>query len=81
MGTKQPDSPLWRNLTLTIFMGKHVKWNNFHCNKIWAIIRLFLGDFTGNHVEDILVVSDTGVAVELLMVRFFLHQQSSSFHL
>lgn len=60
-GTKQPDSPYWKNITLVVFR---------HVSNSFKIIHLkedsgynptiFLGDFTGNHVKDILVIIDTG---------------------
>ncbi|WP_375540979.1 VCBS repeat-containing protein [Paenibacillus tyrfis] len=58
---KTPDSPFWRNITLVVQNGKthHYKpillKNNAGYNPT-----LFLGDFTGNKVDDILVVIDTG---------------------
>lgn len=61
MGTKQPDSPFWRNLTLTIFYGQTRQMEHIPLKQNMGYNpTIFLGDFTGNHVEDILVVSDTG---------------------
>lgn len=58
---KTPDSPFWRNVTLVIQKGRtdqyeHVPMkNNGGYNPT-----LFLGDFTGNKGDDILVVIDRG---------------------
>ncbi|QDQ00759.1 hypothetical protein FOH38_09930 [Lysinibacillus fusiformis] len=61
MGTKAPDSPLWRNLTLTIFYGQTRQFEQIMLKEnLGYNPTIFLGDFTGNHIEDILVVSDTG---------------------
>ncbi|WP_245415704.1 VCBS repeat-containing protein [Alteribacter populi] len=56
-----PDSPFWENITLIVQNGKtnHDQQiplkNNAGYNPT-----LFLGDVTGNHVDDILVIIDTG---------------------
>ncbi len=61
MGTKTPDSPLWRNLTLTIFYGQTRQFEQIMLKEnLGYNPTIFLGDFTGNHIEDILFVSDTG---------------------
>nr|WP_263325194.1 hypothetical protein [Neobacillus sp. Marseille-Q6967] len=60
-GTKNPDSPLWRNLTLVVQNGKTQHNEKIHLkNNIGYYPTLFLCDFTGNKVKDILVVIDTG---------------------
>ncbi len=60
-GTKKPDSPFWQNIHLILFQ---------HSKNIYEEIPLknnsgynptiFLGDFTGNHVKDVLITIDTG---------------------
>ncbi len=61
MGTKSPDSPLWRNLTLAIFYGPTRQFEQIMLKEnVGYNPTIFLGNFTGNHIEDILVVSDTG---------------------
>ncbi|MBD1381260.1 VCBS repeat-containing protein [Metabacillus arenae] len=52
---KTPDSPLWQNITLVVQNQRIPLKNNLGYNPT-----LFLGDFTGNKVDDILVVIDTG---------------------
>lgn len=58
---KTPDSPFWKNITLSIQNGRT---NHYHQipfkNNAGYNPTLFLGDFTGNKVDDILVVIDTG---------------------
>jgi hypothetical protein len=58
---KTMDSPYWKNITLTVQNGKtnQVQQIPFKNNQGYNPT-LFLGDFTGNKVEDILVVMDTG---------------------
>lgn len=61
MGTKQPDSPLWKDITLAIFYGQTRQMEHIPLKQnIGYNPTLFLGDFTGNHIEDIFVISDTG---------------------
>ncbi len=61
MGTKTPDSPLWRNLTITIFYGQTHQFERIMLKQsVGYNPTIFLGDFTGNHLEDILAISDTG---------------------
>jgi len=58
---KTPDSPFWKNITLVIQNGrtKHYQQIPFQDNAGYNPT-LFLGDLTGNKVDDILVVIDTG---------------------
>lgn len=58
---KTPDSPFWRNITLVVQNGKTHHYNPILLkNNAGYNPTLFLGDFTGNKVDDILVVIDTG---------------------
>lgn len=60
-GNKTEDSPFWQNITLVIQDGKNNVREKFQLKENMGYNpTLFLGDFTGNHVEDILVVMDTG---------------------
>lgn len=61
MGTKTPDSPLWKDLTLAIFYGQTHQFEKIMLKQsVGYNPTIFLGDFTGNHLEDILAISDTG---------------------
>lgn len=61
MGVKRPDSPLWQHLTLVIFYGRTHQFEQIALSENTGYTpTIFLGDFTGNHIEDILVVSNTG---------------------
>ncbi|MGM0867572.1 MAG: VCBS repeat-containing protein [Bacillota bacterium] len=58
---KTPDSPLWRNITLVIQTGRTNHYQQIPLkDNLGYNPTLFLGDFTGNKVDDILVVIDTG---------------------
>lgn len=60
-GIQKPDSPLWKHLTLVIFYGRTQQFEQIALKEnVGYNPTIFLGDFTGNHVEDILVISDTG---------------------
>lgn len=60
-GIQRPDSPLWQHLTLIIFYGRTHQFEQITLKEnIGYNPTVFLGDFTGNQIEDILVVSDTG---------------------
>jgi hypothetical protein len=60
-GHKTEDSPFWQNITLVIQDGKtNVRERYPLKENVGYNPTLFLGDFTGNQVEDILVVIDTG---------------------
>lgn len=60
-GEKREDSPFWQNITLNILYGKDniVERISLKQNAGYNPT-LFLGDFTGNQVDDILIVIDTG---------------------
>ncbi|WP_249661372.1 hypothetical protein [Lysinibacillus fusiformis] len=61
MGTQRPGSPLWENITLTIFYGQTGRIEQIPLKEnVGYHPTIFLGDFTGNHIEDIMVISDTG---------------------
>jgi hypothetical protein len=58
---KTPDSPFWRNVTLVIQNGRTNQYEQVPMkNNAGYNPTLFLGDFTGNKGDDILVVIDTG---------------------
>lgn len=58
---KTPDSPFWQNITLAIQNGRTHHYQQIALkNNAGYNPTLFLGDFTGNKVDDILVVIDTG---------------------
>ncbi|HWO97762.1 MAG TPA: VCBS repeat-containing protein [Bacillus sp. (in: firmicutes)] len=58
---KTPDSPFWQNITLAIQNGRTHHYQQIALkNNAGYTPTLFLGDFTGNKVDDILVVIDTG---------------------
>lgn len=60
-GVQKPDSPLWQQLTLIIFYGRTQQFERIPLKEnVGYNPTIFLGDFTNNHIEDILVVSDTG---------------------
>lgn len=60
-GVQKPDSPLWQHLTLIIFYGRTQQFEQIALKEnVGYNPTIFLGDFTGNHIEDILVISDTG---------------------
>jgi len=61
MGTQKTGSPLWENLNLTSFYGQTGRIEQIPLKEnVGYNPTIFLGDFTGNHIEDILVISDTG---------------------
>lgn len=58
---KTPGSPFWRNVTLVIQNGRTNQYEQVPMkNNAGYNPTLFLGDFTGNKGDDILVVIDTG---------------------
>ncbi|MGE7759588.1 VCBS repeat-containing protein [Peribacillus sp. NPDC097895] len=58
---KTSDSPFWRNITLVIQNGRTNQYEQVQMkNNAGYNPTLFLGEFTGNKGEDILVVIDTG---------------------
>lgn len=58
---KTPDSPLWQNITLVIQNGRTNHYQQFPLkDNLGYNPTLFLGDFTDNKVDDILVVMETG---------------------
>ncbi|WP_205961829.1 hypothetical protein [Psychrobacillus vulpis] len=60
-GTKTEGSPFWQNITLNILDGKTNIYERISLKENAGYHpTIFLGDFTGNHVDDILVVIDTG---------------------
>lgn len=60
-GTKTPDSPFWQNITLVIQDGRTGKYQRYPLQENAGYNpSLFLGDFTGDKIQDILIVIDTG---------------------
>lgn len=60
-GIQKPDSPLWQHLALLIFYGRTQQFEQIVLKEnVGYNPTIFLGDFTRNHIEDILVISDTG---------------------
>lgn len=60
-GNKTVDSPLWRNITLVIQNGRTSHYQEIPLpDNIGYNPTLFLGDFTGDKLDDIMVVFDTG---------------------
>ena len=60
-GTKKPDSPYWQNINLMIFQHSKNTYEKIALKENSGYNpTIFLGDFTGNHVDDILVTIDTG---------------------
>ncbi|HEX6923258.1 MAG TPA: VCBS repeat-containing protein [Bacillales bacterium] len=58
---KTPDSPLYKNITLVVQDGRTHQYQQIPLkNNVGYNPTLFLGDFTGDKVEDISVVIDTG---------------------
>ncbi|MCI3195132.1 VCBS repeat-containing protein [Bacillus sp. HU-1818] len=58
---KTPDSPFWKNVTLVIRDGRTNRDQQISFkNNAGYNPTLFLGDFTGNKADDILVAIDTG---------------------
>jgi hypothetical protein len=60
-GVKTPDSPFTQNITLVVQDGSTGKWISIPLiENAGYNPSLFLGDFTGNGVDDILISIDTG---------------------
>lgn len=60
-GEKTEGSPFWENITLVILNGKTNTYDRIPLKENMGYNpTIFLGDFTGNHVDDIQVVIDTG---------------------
>lgn len=58
---KTEDSPFWQNITLVLQNGKTNLFERIPLNENAGYHpTLFLGDFTGNHVLDILITIDSG---------------------
>ncbi|OAS87851.1 spore coat protein [Metabacillus litoralis] len=58
---KTPDSPFWQNITLVVQNGRTNQYIQIPLKENSGYNpTLFLGDFTGNKVDDIQVVIDTG---------------------
>ena len=71
-GIKKPDSPLWQHLTLLIYYGRTHQFEQIALKEnIGYNPTIFLGDFTGDHIEDILVVSDTGGSGGIINAQIF----------
>ncbi|WP_369802643.1 hypothetical protein [Psychrobacillus sp. OK032] len=60
-GEKTEGSPFWKNITLVILNGKTNMYETIPLKENMGYNpTIFLGDFTGNHIEDIQIVIDTG---------------------
>lgn len=60
-GEQTEGSPFWQNITLVIFNGKNNLYESIPLKENAGYNpTIFLGDFTGDHVDDILIVIDTG---------------------
>lgn len=60
-GEKTEGSPFWKNITLVILNGKTNMYERIPLKENMGYNpTIFLGDFTGNHVDDIQIVIDTG---------------------
>ncbi|MFJ8065722.1 hypothetical protein ACIQYS_13910 [Psychrobacillus sp. NPDC096426] len=60
-GEKTEGSPFWKNITLVILNGKTNVYESIPLKENMGYNpTIFLGDFTGNHVDDIQIVIDTG---------------------
>lgn len=71
-GIQKPDSPLWQHLTLHIYYGRTQQFEQLALKEnIGYNPTIFLGDFTNNHIEDILVVSDTGGSGGIINAEIF----------
>lgn len=71
-GIQNPDSPLWQHLTLLIYYGRTHQFEQIVLKQnVGYNPTIFLGDFTSNHIEDILVVSDTGGSGGIINAEIF----------
>lgn len=69
---KSPDSPFWKNITLVVQNGRTNHYQQIPLkNNAGYNPTLFLGDFTGNKVDDILVVIDTGGSAGMIYAYVF----------
>lgn len=72
IGTKTPESPLWRDIRLVVQNGKNQHSEEIQLNNNMGYNpTLFLGDFTGDKVDDILVVIDTGGSAGTIYTYIF----------
>jgi hypothetical protein len=74
-GTKTPDSPYWKNITLVIQNGRTNQYQQIAMkNNAGYNPTLFLGDFTGDKINDILVVIDSGGSAGMIYAYVFAHR-------
>ena len=60
-GEKTEESPFWQNITLNVLYQHENTFERIYLNQnVGYNPTIFLGDFTGDQVDDILVVIDTG---------------------
>jgi hypothetical protein len=69
---KTPDSPFWQNITLVVQNGRTNQYSQIPLKENSGYNpTLFLGDFTGNKVDDIQVVIDTGGSAGTIYAYIF----------
>ncbi|MFG3613927.1 hypothetical protein M2M59_15970 [Rummeliibacillus sp. G93] len=74
-GEKQPDSPLWQNLELQIMNHSQGIPVNISLNDMKGYSpTIFLGDFTGDKAQDILVTVDSGGSGGIIFTKIFSYQ-------
>ncbi|MCM3653799.1 VCBS repeat-containing protein [Metabacillus litoralis] len=74
-GNKTPDSPFWQNITLVIQNGRTNQYQQIVMkNNAGYNPTLFLGDFTGDKINDILVVIDSGGSGGTIYAYVFAHR-------
>ncbi|OLN22036.1 hypothetical protein BTO30_11845 [Domibacillus antri] len=69
---KTPDSPFWQNITLVIRNGRTNQYEKIFLKENAGYNpTIFLGDFTGNKMNDILIVINTGGSEGLIYAYVF----------
>ncbi|MGF7534828.1 hypothetical protein AAGG74_14220 [Bacillus mexicanus] len=71
-GTQMTDSPLWKNMILMIRDGRSQQEQRIQLqNNMGYNPSLFLGDMTGNKIDDVAVVIDTGGSGAMIYAYVF----------
>lgn len=74
---KTPDSPFWVNIMIVVQDGRTNQYTQIPLKQNQGYNpTLFLGDFTGDRVEDIMVVMDTGGSGGMLHAYVFAYRGS-----
>lgn len=74
---KTPDSPFWVNIMIVVQDGKTNQYTQIPLKQNQGYKpTLFLGDFTGDRVEDIMVVMDTGGSGGMINANVFAYRGS-----